>query len=290
MTTNKVLLDPMSEVEFHISHVDIDATSALNQHEAHIHHECEIYLNLSGDVFFEVEGRIYPVSRGSVILTRPYEIHHCVYRSNLSHRHYWITFSAGDSQKFLKMFFDRTKGSENLIQLDEEQLQSLCSVLEELLKSNTGQIRQRICFLQIFEILMMGKMPGHTDTVPGLSSYVQAALNYMEEHLTENIGIREMAAAAGVSVNTLERHFKDTFALSPTAMLRKKRLAESTRYLRDRATVSEAAMKSGFTDYSNFIQTFRRYYGMTPLTYQKKQYEQRNGTLREENPADEILS
>ena len=32
--------------------------------------ECEIYLNLSGDVSFEVENRIYPVSPGTVILTR----------------------------------------------------------------------------------------------------------------------------------------------------------------------------------------------------------------------------
>jgi len=81
----------MSRVDFSINHLDIDAASSLNQNETHIHKECEIYLNLSGNVCFEVENHLYPISRGSVIITRPYEYHHCIYRSNARHEHFWIT-------------------------------------------------------------------------------------------------------------------------------------------------------------------------------------------------------
>lgn len=115
----KITLPEISKAECSISHVVIDVASPLNENESHIHRECEIYVNLSGDVSFEVENRIYPVSRGSVIITRPFEYHHCIYHSNQLHEHFWITFSAGASDAFLAMFYGRGKGKDNLIILNE---------------------------------------------------------------------------------------------------------------------------------------------------------------------------
>ena len=52
-------------------------------------------------------------------------------------------------------------------------------------------------------------------------------------------------------------------------MLRRMRLLDSMKYLREGKTVSEAALKSGFTDYSGYIQMFRREFGMTPRYYKE---------------------
>jgi AraC-like DNA-binding protein len=52
-------------------------------------------------------------------------------------------------------------------------------------------------------------------------------------------------------------------------MLRKKRLFASMLALRNGDTVTEAAMKSGFSDYSNYIQLFKKQFGITPLQYKK---------------------
>jgi AraC-like DNA-binding protein len=68
----------------------------------------------------------------------------------------------------------------------------------------------------------------------------------------------------------LERHFKKALGVTPFAMLRKKRLIASTAHLRNGETVTEAALKSGFSDYSNYIQLFRKQFGVTPLQYKKK--------------------
>ena len=58
MRSRRILLPEISPLSLSVSHVDIDSASPLNQNESHIHKECEIYLNLSGDVSFEVENRI----------------------------------------------------------------------------------------------------------------------------------------------------------------------------------------------------------------------------------------
>ncbi len=266
----KFSLPKMSNVDFSISYVNIDATSPLNQNETHIHKECEIYLNLSGDVSFEVERRIYPVSRGSVIITRPYEYHHCIYHSNVPHKHFWITFSAEQDEELLRLFFQREKGNDNLIILSEEQLNELCSVLNDLLKNDADLFTRRINFLQIFRILSEGKGAQPLDYMENLPSDVEKALLYMDEHLVEDISVETLSAACNVSVNTLERHFKEAIGVTPFAMLRKKRLIASMEYLRNGKTVTEAALKSGISDYSNYIQLFRKQFGVTPLQYKKK--------------------
>jgi len=268
--TRKFMLPALSEVECFISYVDVDSFAPFNHDESHIHTECEIYINLSGNVSFEVENRIYPVSRGSVIITRPYEYHHCICRTDEKHGHFWITFSAEENAEFLKMFFGREKGRDNLIILSEEQLQECCDLLEEMLKNETDHLTCRINFLQLLRILSNGKGENHVDVLEELPRDVTLALRYMDTHLVEEFDIGKLSAACNVSVNTLERHFKEIFHAAPFAVLRKKRLVASMEWLRNGHSVTEAALKSGFTDYSNYIQHFRKQFGLTPLQYKKK--------------------
>lgn len=272
MRNNRFFLPELAPAHFSISHSAGEESPLMNHNETHTHKECEIYLNLSGDVSFEVENRIYPVSRGTVIITRPYEYHHCIFRSPARHAHYWITFSAEQTETFLKMFFDREKGKDNLILLDEDGTRQLCAVLDDLLKKEADPLKRRIDFLMIFHILSAGKRAEYTDTIEGLPEDVATALLFMDDHLTEDLDIRTIAAACSVSVNTLGRHFRETLACSPIVMLRNKRLIRSRDLLRNGAAVSEAALKSGFSDYSNYIQLFRKRFGITPLQY-KKQFE-----------------
>lgn len=270
MKTKKLVLPSMSRVELSVSHVDPEVAYTLNQNESHAHETCEIYVNLSGDVAFEVENRIYPISRGSVIITRPYEYHHCIFLSQRHHEHIWITFSAREYDSFLGMFFSREKGQDNLILLEEPQLEALMELLRALLDNENNPLDQRIAFLQLMRILQAGKHATSQGDLSPMPPDVAAALRFMDDHLAEELDIGTIAGVCNVSINTLERHFQDTFHMTPFAMLRKRRLYASMGRLRSGASVAEAARESGFSDYSHYIQLFRRQFGITPLGYKKK--------------------
>ena len=265
---NQYQIPGMAETELTVSCLDIDAVSPLNHNELHIHKACEIYINLSGDVFFEVENRQYPIERGSVIITRPYEYHHCIYRSNAPHAHYWITFSMEESE-YLRLFYRREKGRGNLILLSEEQLQHLCKVLEGLRSSHGDALKQRIAFLQMLDILQSGNAEEAVENTVQLPEDVRKALILMDQQLGQEVDIGSIAGACGVSISTLERHFKTSLGASPGAAPRKKRLNASMQQLRCGAAVSEAAQRCGFLDDSNYIQHFRKAFGMTPLQYKR---------------------
>lgn len=269
MRQNTFTLPAMPEMAFSVTRTALDAASALNQNDAHIHKECEVYINLSGNVEFSVEDRLYAVSRGSVIVTMPYEYHHCIYRANDLHEHYWITFSAQGDQEFLKLFFDREKGVNNRIDLGEAALTELCGVLEALMDTRTDDLDQRLLILRFFRILTDGSRTGPTEKLDRLPQDVSDALRYIDQHLREELDIRTLAEVSSVSVNTLERHFKDSLGTSPFVMIRRKRLFASMMYLKSGMSVTEAAAKSGFSDYSNYIQLFKKQFGMTPGQYKK---------------------
>ena len=99
---------------------------------------------------------------------------------------------------------------------------------------------------------------------------VNKALAYMDAHLQEDIDIKQLAALCNVSINTLERHFESSLGISPFEMLKRKRLIISMMYLKSGCTVTEAAQKSGFVDWSNYIQLFHKKFGITPGQYKKE--------------------
>lgn len=270
MKLNRFALPAMSEINLSITHIIIDENSPLNHNESHIHKECEIYINLSGNVSFEVENHIYPISRGSVIITRPMEYHHCIYNFDEPHNHYWITFSPKEEEHFLTMFFNRNRGEGNLIILSEKQLKECETALDKLLEEESDPLSRRIEFCTLLKILNESQPLSSSYYADTLPRDVSAALRFMDEHLTEDLEMKAISDFCNVSINTLERHFKKHLGITPFAMLRKKRLIFSMVFLRNGESVTDAAIKSGFCDYSNYIQLFRKQFGFTPLEYKKK--------------------
>lgn len=234
--------------------------------ESHIHEECEIYVNLSGDVSFVVEKRIYPVLPGNIIITRPYEYHHCVYHSNKLHKHFWILFSCKGNEELLTRFFNRKEGDGNLLVLPPDKTEKLFSLCRNMTKAENDKM---LALADFFELM---KLLGSADNINPKSSYpqdVEFAIKYIGENFSSPITVKDIAKSAGVSVNTLERHFSETLCQTPSGYLLKKRLSHAAFLLSEGESVTNASEKSGFSDYSKFISVFKKNYGMTPLKYKK---------------------
>ena len=101
------------------------------------------------------------------------------------------------------------------------------------------------------------------------SDAVASALAIIEEKFADPLSVETLAEAVHLSVNTLERHFSKVLQMSPSVYLKKKRLANAAMLLYEGYSVGEACWKSGFSDYSHFIATFKTHYSMTPLQYKK---------------------
>jgi len=120
--------------------------------DSHIHNQCEIYVNLTGKVSFMVEDRIYGIQRGDVIITRPYEAHHCIYHDTSEHGHFCINFSADNIEEILDIFLERKTGEENLISLSNSEKEELIRQCNTLVEAQNG-VQKYIAFFKIIELI-----------------------------------------------------------------------------------------------------------------------------------------
>lgn len=251
-------------LEIHYSETDRYAPE--NTVDSHIHSRCEVYINLCGDVSFMVENQSYPISPGSIIITRPFEYHHCIYHSDALHKHFCLWFDAAGNESFLEQFFNRPAGEQNLLTLngeDTQQLFKLCFSMLEPADRPTAYYR----FFHFLHLLQQSEV---TPPVKGYSQPVARTLDYIARHLAEPILVEDLAKAAFVSTKTLERHFKQALGMTPTVYIQKKRLARAAKLLADGASVADTCAACGVADYSYFIALFKKNYGITPLQYQKR--------------------
>lgn len=268
--SNEFEFSGISPFSFMIHYSESNDMSDTVNLDSHSHDECEIYINISGDVSFMVENRIYPIKPGSVIITRPNEFHHCIYNSEKTdHRHFWILFSSHGNEGLLDLFFNRPTGSGNLISLSADKLKTVNELCTSLTNEKNGSLSCHLSFWRLIELLTTCDIQRILDIDSSLPNDVVFALNFIQTNLSSPITINQIARAAHVSVNTLERHFSAAVNMAPSEFVKKRRLALSQSLLRDGKSVQEAAAESGFTDYSRFIAVFKEAFGITPLQYKK---------------------
>ncbi|MGW3150300.1 AraC family transcriptional regulator [Streptomyces sp. NPDC001177] len=99
-------------------------------------------------------------------------------------------------------------------------------------------------------------------------SSIRDAIEYMEAHPTEIIGVADLAQIAKLSVRALEAGFRKHVGTPPMAYLRKVRLAGARSELEQAdATVTTAAAiarRWGFHHYGRFATEYRQRYGEGP--------------------------
>ncbi|WP_165822427.1 helix-turn-helix transcriptional regulator [Paenibacillus montanisoli] len=103
-----------------------------------------------------------------------------------------------------------------------------------------------------------------------VSNEIQASIEYMEKHCSEDIGIKTIADVINKSESYLYNAFKNEVGLTPNEYILKLRL-EQTReeLLATDKSITEISLDAGFTTTQYFSSTFKRYFGCTPSNYRK---------------------
>jgi AraC-like DNA-binding protein len=89
-----------------------------------------------------------------------------------------------------------------------------------------------------------------------------------QNYTDSNFDVVSMAAAMRISDRQLQRKAKAIIGQSPVQHLRRFRLEESLRYLREGVPVGETAKAVGFSSHAYFTSCFRARYGFTPIRLQ----------------------
>jgi len=98
-------------------------------------------------------------------------------------------------------------------------------------------------------------------------THIMRAINYIENNLKNEIKLSDCARAAGYSDYHFIRVFKEATGLTPADYIRKRRLTEIIKRMRQDAPISEIAFEYGFNSKENFTRAFVSEHNILPTEY-----------------------
>ncbi|WP_281684316.1 helix-turn-helix transcriptional regulator [Thalassobaculum salexigens] len=116
-------------------------------------------------------------------------------------------------------------------------------------------------------LLALAPLLGVRAAGPGPVGGIRRALELIDDDPTAPLGLRDLAAAAGLSRFQVVRGIARATGLTPHAYLLRRRIELARRHIRGGLPLAEVAAACGFSDQSHMTRLFTRRFGYPPGAY-----------------------
>lgn len=146
-------------------------------------------------------------------------------------------------------------------------LHFICNMLvnNDLIKRSRLETKDNMLFAE-GELL-----PEESEPYGGVSDLLGKALQYIDEHLYEDLSLKKVAAACNMSPNYFGRIFLKNMNVKFTSYINEKKIEHAKKLLlATDMSVNEISEKLGYADCSYFIKKFKALVGQTPVIYRSE--------------------
>lgn len=101
---------------------------------------------------------------------------------------------------------------------------------------------------------------------------LRKVMNHLEDHFARNVPLNELAALTGLSPSHFAEAFRNSTGLPPHRWQMSKRVEKAKALLGEKGlTPAETATAAGFSDQAHFTRVFKRFEGITPAAWLRRQ-------------------
>lgn len=257
--------------------------TAGQERDFHFHEFDKIVILLSGKVDYTVEGTSYKLQPNDILLVRNHMIHKAVIDVSEPYERIIIYLNSAYVDRFapdsglMECFAQAEKRRFCLIRPDDAEQKSVAASLgeiEECVDDNGfGADIMRGASLTRLLVQLNRIMQRDTVTESESAEYnekIASVLSYINEHLSEELSIDELASRSYLSRYYFMRLFKAQTGYSVHNYIRQKRLDLAARLIREGMPAVRAASECGFADYSAFHRAFSQTFGVSPGKIKKQ--------------------
>ena len=244
----------------------------------HTHSYYEFYFFLEGEVDMLIQGKSLPLSYGDLLVIPPGVPHHALMKSK---KHPYRRFVFWISTDFMNGLRELSPDYDYLFKCMEEdqtnrfhfeefvfgQLQSkVFELLEETFADRFGKApKVSLCVSAL--LLHINRAiyeQHHVKTPEKEDNLYRGIVQYIENHIDEDLSLDLLADAFFVSKFHISHLFKENMGISTHQFILKKRLSMCREAILEGAGIGDTCSKYGFSDYSVFYRAFRKDYGVSP--------------------------
>ena len=246
-------------------------------------HHCHPYYELAyiehGSCRFFIEDTMFDLHDGDFLLIPPHVFHFTRYLFGSCLR-CGIYFRAGDLESELISHFP--DGADflsqvRIFQVPTDARREIGRIIMRMAAEDRGfdERSPLMLRLQLQELLLLcsrvclllTETPASIHTT---DRQVLLAARYINEHFRQQISAADIAAAAGFSPNYLSRKFREAAGIGVHDYLVFIRLRSAAfELISTNDSVTDIALRNGFSDSNYFKDVFKKNYGMTPREYRK---------------------
>ena len=252
--------------------------------EYHSHDFLEMAYVLSGEGKYRIDGKIYAIREGDLIIINPGVLHQALYCPE----------AATPATEFFVGFSNiRISGcAENRMPLPREEcifhtagelsqrLFKLCASMEA---ENAVRRQGRYFMLKSYLIQMlllvlreqcepMERPQGYSFESAGKKYVAEQVISYIEDHYSEKFSLDQIAENMYLSPFYISRIFKGETGNTPIRHLINLRLEKAKELLEEgyQGSIQEVAALVGYDDAYHFSKLFKKRYGISPSQVRKK--------------------
>ena len=247
------------------------------------HPKYEIFLLIEGDVTMLINSQRYLIGNGALVLLNSKDLHISMNNAPRMYKRITVMFDSRTIRQFntertnlLDCFKIATARQRNIIYLNPEQIAVFQSLASQIYKNCNSPAYgdDMIAFSSLVALLVfINRMyRSHLPKVAPLplTPIIRDIVDYVDSHIDEEISVNELCRRFSYSVAYVSAQFSRQMGLPLKQFIVTKKIALAKQLLDESLSVTQVCERCGFGDYSNFIRTFKKNVGVSPLQWRKE--------------------
>lgn len=234
----------------------------------HMHSSYEIFCFLSGDAKYVVEGTVYPLRRGDIILIRRSESHRLLLLSNTKYTRMTVNFIPADphsdfTAELLLPFNARPLGTLNHYPSSLFSNIGVLHYIEQICLCDNEQLRNAYLTVFLKEISKKFKEIQQSSATAELN-ICSDIIQYINSNITEPLSLQLLSNHFFISKSQINRNFKQAIGSTVWEYIVEKRLLLAKEQIENGGSPTKVYIDCGFGDYTAFYRAYRSRFGASP--------------------------
>lgn len=241
---------------------------------SHSHPHHEIIQLLEGNVDFLIEGKVYPLQAGDILLIRAGDYHTRKINSKIYKRRViefeelYLQLLTDTAKELLLPYNTHNEDFYPLISAPIVNAYHLGSIFDKIEKTITNPnkthsfipIHIMSLLVEINNILVDKPIRTNNYTLQSITEIIK----YIDEHISEKITLNDLEKTVNLSKYYISHLFKNTVGVTIANYIIERKIRYAEQLIRQGLSPTQASMMVGYYNYSNFYENYKKITRVSP--------------------------
>lgn len=226
----------------------------------------EILYMEEGNASFWVEGTVYKMSNGDLVIARSDEMHQMRHNAKGFYKRLVVNvseefFTSNNCNGYRRIFDERAVGTGNYFNADALKKNGLSDIIDRLKRYIMIDEKLLVKSALIELIYTLNNLPESSHEESGI---IRDVVIYINENIASQITLELLAEQFYISKYYLCRQFKKMMGIGINRYIVHKRIMLVKELYQSGKNLTDACITAGFGDYSSFYVAYKKLYGTSP--------------------------